>query len=102
MLYIREGREGRKNAKSISCVLPYSRYLRYFQTIAFFRFLPKGTGLLLAHTAVRNKLVMPATNSIGSNLNARSAARRAKGRRPGVTQASSVFGHWIPAKSMPE
>ena len=38
---------------------------------------------------------MPATNPIGSDLNARSAARRAKDRRPGVTQASSVLSHWI-------
>jgi hypothetical protein len=80
MLFVRErrkGRKGRKNAKSFSCVLPYSRFLRFSRTIVFFRFVPKGTGLLLAHTAVRNKLVLPATNQNGSDLNARSAARRA-------------------------
>ena len=35
--------------------------------------------------------VIPATNPNGSDLNARSAARRAKGRKPDVTQVSSVY-----------
>jgi len=38
---------------------------------------------------------MPATNPNGSDLNAQSAARRAKGWMPEVTQASSVLRHWI-------
>ena len=42
-------------------------------------------------------LVLPATKSPGAILNARSAARRAEGRKPGVTQASSVLSHWITA-----
>jgi hypothetical protein len=61
MLFVRKGR---KNAKSFGCVLPYSRYLRFSRTIVFFRFVHKCTGLLLAHTAVRNELVMPAEAGI--------------------------------------
>ena len=45
--------------------------------------------------------VVPATKSPGAILNARSAARRAEGRTPEVTQASSVLSHWVPAKNMP-
>jgi len=48
MLYVRERRKGRKNAKSFSRVLPYSRFLRISRTIVLFRFIPKGTELLLA------------------------------------------------------
>jgi hypothetical protein len=46
--------------------------------------------------------ILPATKSPGAILNARSAARKVEGRKPGVTQASSVLSHWIPAKNMPE
>ena len=40
-------------------------------------------------------LVLPATKSYGTILNSRRLARRAKGRMPEVTQASSVLNHWI-------
>jgi hypothetical protein len=39
--------------------------------------------------------VVPATKSPGTILNAQSAARRANGRTPEVTQVSSVLSHWI-------
>jgi len=51
--------------------------------------------LLARRIDIDNILVMPATKSPGAILNARSAARRAKGRKPEVTQASSVLSHWI-------
>jgi hypothetical protein len=57
--------------------------------------------LLTLRVDVHIMFVLPATNPNGSDLNARSAARRAKGRKPEVTQASSVLSHWIPAKNMP-
>ena len=59
--------------------------------------------LLARRIDIDNILVMPATKSPGAILNARSAARRVEGRRPEVTQASSVLElerHWIPAKNM--
>ena len=37
-------------------------------------------GILILHTAVRNKLVVPATKSPGAILNARSAARKGVGQ----------------------
>ena len=44
---------------------------------------------------VLNKHVMPATKSPGAILNSQRLARRAKGRTPEVTQASSVLSHWV-------
>jgi hypothetical protein len=44
MLFVREKRKGRKNAKSFYCVMSYSRFLRFSRAFILFLFAHKGTG----------------------------------------------------------